>query len=101
MTDKKHNYLHNGWDIEIYQSIKQTYIQPNTVKKENGINNTEDLSRLEQSISKKSKITQRGERKKIFVQEKICYGCNFAEHQLKECTKNENILIKYKEREYK
>ena len=32
MTDIKHNYHHEGWDAEIYQSKGQTYTEPNTAR---------------------------------------------------------------------
>ena len=62
-------------------------------------NITEHPPRIEQSISK-NKITQTGEGRKSLVQDKKCYACNSSEHQIKECTKKRNILVKYKERGY-
>ena len=49
VTDIKFNYLQEGWDVEIYQGKKQTYIEPSTIKKASGNNITEDPPRITKS----------------------------------------------------
>ena len=39
-------------------------------------------------------------KEETFWHKKKCYACNSSEHQIKECTKKRNILVKYKERGY-
>ena len=99
MTDIKYNYLQEGWDAEIYQRKKQTYTEPNIVRKGTDNNITEDPPRTEQNISN-NKMTPRDEGRNSLAQDKKCYACNSSEHQIKECTKKINITVKYKEREY-
>ena len=99
MTDIKYNCLQEGWDAEIYQRKKQTYTEPNIVKKGTDNNITEDPPRIEQNISS-NKMTPSDEGRNSLAQDKKCYACNSSEHQIKECTKKKNILVKYKVRGY-
>ena len=55
MANIKHNYLPEGWDAEMYQSKKQTFTEPNTVRKGIDNNNIEDPSRIEQNIQIRTK----------------------------------------------
>ena len=58
MTGIKHNYLQEEWDAEFYQKKKQTYAEPNIVRKGTDNNITEDSPRIKQNISNKNKMTQ-------------------------------------------
>ena len=99
VADIKYNYLQEGWEAEIYQRKKQTYTEPNIVRKGTDNNITEDLPRIEQNISN-NKMTPSGEGRNSLAQDKKCYACSSSEHKIKECTKKRNILVKYKERGY-
>ena len=99
MTDIKYNYLQEGWDAEIYQRKKQAYTEPNIVRKGTDNNITEDPPRIEQNISN-NKMTQSDEGRDSLAQDKKCYAYNSSEHQIKECKKKRNILVKYKEGGY-
>ena len=54
LSDIKRNYLHERWDAEIYQSKKQLYTEPNTVRKGTEYSSTEDPPRIEQNNSNKN-----------------------------------------------
>ena len=69
MTDIKYNYLQEGWDAEIYQRKKQTYTEPNIVRKRTDNNITEDPPRIEQNISN-NKMTLRDEVRNSLAQDK-------------------------------
>ena len=74
-TDVTHNYLCEGYNVEIYQEWKQTYTKPNTVRKGTDNNNREHPPRTEQNISNKINITQIDKGRKSLTQDKTCYGC--------------------------
>ena len=73
MTDIKYNYLQEGWDAEIYQRKKQTYTEPNIVRKGTDNNILGDPPKIEQNISN-NKMTQYDERKNSLAQDKKCYA---------------------------
>ena len=64
VTDIKHNYLHEGWHAQIYQSEKWLHTELNIDKKGTDNNNTKDPPRIEKNISNKHRITQNDQERK-------------------------------------
>ena len=83
------------------RNLPEEKINIHRTKHRKGTDNniTEDPPRIEQNISN-NKMTQSGEGRDSLAQDKKCCACNSSEHQIKECTKKRNILVKYKERGY-
>ena len=73
MTDIMYNYLQKVLDTEIYQRKKQTYTEPNIVRKGTDNNILGDPPKIEQNISN-NKMTQYDERKNSLAQDKKCYA---------------------------
>ena len=80
--------------LEEKTNIRRTKI----VRKGTDDNSTEHPPTIEQNVSYKNKMTQSDEGRKSLAQDKTCYACNSTEHQIKECAKKRNVLVKYEER---
>ena len=79
----------------MYANKKQTWAEPNTVRKRTDKNNIEVPPRLEQNILNKNKVIQSGEKRKCLEEDKKYYACSSTEYQIKECIKKRNMLVKY------